>query len=376
MNVLADQPLLDQLVASVVSLRRPVAPILAVGAMLKNTLCVVEGTNALISPEVGNLDEIEAVLTFEDRAARLLERLQHGPVAVAHDIHPDFHSTRYAQALAAYLGVDAVPVQHHHAHVASVMAEDGRDEATLGLALDGFGLGENNESWGGELLFVDGNGYRRLGHLAPLAQPGGDRAAREPWRMAAAALHAMGRDSEIPKRFHPFPGAAVVAQMITKNVNAPTTSSAGRLFDAACGLLGVKLIARFEGQAPIELERLATLAPEGPEVAPNGWRLREGVLDMVPLLARLAELEAVRGAALFHGTLAAALACWVEWAVEVTGVRHVALGGGCFFNKVLTSLLEEALKQRRIHPLRSSGLGPGDSAISLGQAWVAAMARS
>jgi hydrogenase maturation protein HypF len=383
-NALAGQQQVNSLVARVVPLPWPVPPVFAVGALLKNTLCLAHGTKAYVSRDVGNLETHGAVRAFEDGVASLLKWLERTPVAVAHDLHPDFYSTRYAEALATHLGVDAVPVQHHHAHVASVMAEHGRDEATLGLALDGFGLGADNASWGGELLLVEAGGYRRLGHLAPLAQPGGDRAAREPWRMAAAALNAMGRGAEIPARFHTFKGAAVLAQMLAKNVNAPKTSSAGRLFDAACGLLGVKLIASFEGEAPMELERLAALAPLGPEVDPDGWQLDDGVLDMVPLLVRLADLRAepgndlrVRhGAALFHGTLASALARWVEWAVETTGVRHVALCGGCFFNRMLTRLLCEALEQRKICPLQPIGLGPGDAAVSLGQAWATAMARS
>jgi hydrogenase maturation protein HypF len=367
------------LVAHVVALPRSVPPILAVGPFLKNTLCLAHGINALISRDVGSLETPEAVLAFEDSAAQLLKRLNQAPVAVAHDLHPDFYSTRYAEALAEHLGIEAVPVQHHHAHVAAVMAEHGRDAPTLGLALDGFGLGADSESWGGELLLVEAEGYRRLGHLVPLAQPGGDRAAREPWRMAAAALDAMGRGGEIPQRFPAFKGAAVVAQMLAKNVNTPKTSSAGRLFDAACGLLGVKPIAGFEGEAPMELERLASLAPLGLEIDSEGWKLCDGVLDMLPLLTRLANLgatrEAERGAALFHGTLAAALACWVGWAAETTGVRHVVLGGGCFFNRILTQLLCRSLEQQKIRPLQPIGLGPGDAAVSLGQAWVAAMAR-
>lgn len=363
-------------VAHVISLPRAAPPVLAVGAFLKNTLCLAEGAAARVSHDVGNLDTPAAVLAFEDVAERFLSGLRDGAVAVAHDLHPDFYSTRYAETIAQHLGIDAVPVQHHHAHVAAVMAEHGRDGATLGLALDGFGLGADDTSWGGELLVVEAGGYRRLGHLAPLAQPGGDRAAREPWRMAAAALHAMGRSKEIPARFQDFKGAGMVAQMLEKGVRAPMTSSAGRLFDAACGLLGVVPIARFEGEAPMELERLAGISASGPEIDPGGWRLRDGVLDMVPLLAHIADLDAERGAARFHGTFAAALAHWVAWAVEATGVRQVALCGGCFFNKILATLLCSALERRKIEPLRPISLGPGDTAISLGQAWVAAMGRS
>jgi len=188
----------DGPVASTVPLSRAVPPVLAVGAFLKNTVCFAAGREARVSHDVGNLDTVDAVRAF-DRTVEDMQALGGAePVAVAHDLHPDFHSTHAAVALAERLGVPAVPVQHHHAHIAAVMAEHGTDQPTLGLALDGFGLGENQEAWGGELLLVDASGYRRLGHLRLLAQPGGDVAARQPWRMAAAALQALGRGAEIP----------------------------------------------------------------------------------------------------------------------------------------------------------------------------------
>lgn len=357
-------------VAHTIRLAHPVDTVLAVGAFLKNTLCLTRGDSALLSADMGNLDTVESVLAFERTAAALLDSSDRAPVAVAHDQHPDFHSTRYAEALAAERSIPAISVQHHHAHVAAVMAEHGTDEAVLGLALDGFGLGDDNASWGGELLYVDVAGYRRLGHLAPLLQPGADAAAREPWRMGAAALHALGRGDEIARRFGDRPGAAIIEQMLARGVNAPPTSSCGRLFDAACGLLGVKPVAAFEGEAPMELERLVTR----PCIDPNGWRLEKGVLDTRPLLAELLNLDPAAGADLFHGTLAAALAAWVRWAASQTGIRRVALSGGCFFNHVLSTTLTEALEADGIEALRPLHIDPGDRAISLGQAWVAAMA--
>jgi hydrogenase maturation protein HypF len=159
--------------------------------------------------------------------------------------------------------------------------------------------------------------------------------------------------------------------MLRQDVNCPPTSSCGRLFDAACGLLGIKPFATFEGEAPMELERLAT----DPEVDPAGWRLRDGVLDLLAVLERLTGMSPEQGANLFHGTLAAAMAEWVSKAAQATGIRRVALCGGCFLNSVLTGRLVAGLRHCGIEPLQPIRLKPGDSAVSLGQAWAVAMAR-
>lgn len=358
-------------VAAVVPLPRAAPPILGVGAFLKNTLCLVHGREALLSADVGNLETVDSVRAFEGRAKDLLAVAGDLPVALAHDLHPDFYSTRWAEAFAAGMGLEAIPVQHHHAHVAAVMAEHGSEEPTLGLALDGFGLGPDKQSWGGELLQVRPDGFTRLGWLAPLAQPGGDRAAREPWRMAAAALHALGRGHEIASRWPGMHGADIIARMLRQNVNCPPTSSCGRLFDAACGLLNVIPVAKFEGEAPMALERMV----RRPRVHAGGWRLEAGVLDLLPLLDALSGLDPEDGAELFHGTLAAAMADWVAEAAEASGIRRVALSGGCFLNSVLVEALTEELSRRDIEPLQAIQLKPGDSAVSLGQAWAVAMAR-
>ncbi len=352
-------------VAHVVPLPGTAPPVLGLGAFLKNTVCLVQGGEALVSHDVGNLETTEAVHQFEDTVARLLDGV--APVAVAHDLHPDFYSTRYALGL----GPEAVGVQHHHAHVAAVMAEHGLTGPVLGLALDGFGLGPDNGSWGGELLYVDRDGYRRLGHLALLKQPGADAAARQPWRMGAAALHRLGRGGEIGQRFATMTGAGIIAQMLDRDVNCPATSSAGRLFDAACGLLGVKPVAAFEGEAPMALEAMASR----PQAMDGGWTIADGVLDLAPLLDRLPGMEPAAGADLFHGTLIAALIDWVARAAAETGVTDVALCGGCFLNKVLSGGLAAGLPQRGITPLFPVHLTPGDGAVSLGQAWAVALAR-
>ena len=319
----------DRAVDTVITFSRPLPTVIAVGAFLKNTVCLIHHNQGLVSRDNGNLETVEAVLGFEQSTDELLRIADDRPSVVAHDLHPNFHSSRYAEATAARLGVGSQAVQHHHAHVAAVMAEHDHRGPVLGLALDGFGLGENNQSWGGELLLVDEGGYRRLGHLRELGQPGGDKAAREPWRMGAAALHALGRNDEIAEHYRSLDGSEVIAAMLDRDVNCPLTSSCGRLFDAACGLLRVKPVASFEGEAPMALESMV----ERPRSDSDGWKLEGGVLDMMPLLDRLVDLETAEGANLFHGTLIAAMTEWVVWAAEITGVREVALCGGCFFQQ-------------------------------------------
>jgi len=344
-----------------IPLPRAFPDVLGVGAFLKNTVCAIQGSRAVISQPIGNLDSAEAIVGFERAVAELSPR----PRLIAHDLHPDFHSTRWALAQSA----PALAVQHHHAHIAAVAAEHGVAGPVIGLALDGFGLGPGNQSWGGELLWVDGAEMRRLGHLALLPQPGGDLAARQPWRMAAAALNRLGRGDETARRFADQPAAGRLDRIIERGLGCPPTSSAGRLFDAACGLLGVFPVAQFEGQAPIALEGLVT----APRLLDGGFVLRDGVLDCLPLLAALIDREAADGADLFHGTLIAGLLEWAGRAAQETGVGRVAMGGGCFFNRILRQGLVDGLRARRLQPLLPLAASPGDPGVSLGQAWVAAL---
>ncbi len=350
----------------VIPLSRHLPDVLGTGAFLKNTLCAIRGDRAYISPDNGNLDSAEAITGFERSADNLQAELGLQPLRIGHDLHPDFFSTRWAQAQA----VPAMAVQHHHAHIAAVVAEHGHAGPVVGLALDGFGLGPDNQSWGGELLWVDGPEYRRLGHLALLAQPGGDLAARQPWRMAAAVLHRLGRGDEIATRYTAQPAAAMLGRIIAQGVNSPPTSSAGRLFDAACGLLGIHPVAEFEGQAPMALEAMVSR----PRVLDGGWSIGNGILDCLPLLAALLDRQPADGADLFHGTLIAALAQWAADAAAEAGSDAVAMGGGCFFNKVLRQGLVDALTARGLKPLLPVAASPGDPGVSLGQAWIAAIA--
>ena len=345
-------------------------PVLALGGLLKNTLCVTRGDEAFLSQHIGGLDNPATCEMLIEVADHLLGILRVRPRAVAHDLHPDFFSTRHAQALAAAWGVPAIAVQHHHAHIAAVAAEHGVTGPLLGLALDGVGLGLDGRAWGGELLRVEGADFQRIGHLDPLPLPGGDRAAQEPWRMAAAVLHRLGRGEEIAARFATQGAARHLPQIMA---TSPTTSSLGRVFDAAAGLLGLRAVMAYEGQAAMLLEGLAEAA--GPVAAwPEGYVLHgDGRLDLLPLLSRLADqLDAAQGAALFHSTLAAALVAWVETnAANAGDLRQVALGGGCFLNHLLSRDVRAGLVARGYTVLEARQAPPNDGGLSLGQAWVA-----
>lgn len=358
-----------------IKLPRAGPPILATGAWLKNTLCITRGDEAFLSPHIGDLDNAATCDALVEMAAHLCSVLDVEPQAVAHDRHPDFYSSRFASEFAAARCLPLHPVQHHHAHIAAVAAEHGIDAPLLGLALDGVGLGDDGTAWGGELLLVDGASFRRLGHLAPLGMPGGDAAAREPWRMAAAALHRIGRGALIGQRFAARPAAAAVMQMLARDLRCPRTSSMGRWFDAAAALLRVRETSAYEGQAPMCLEALAVAAPPldpGPDIGAWVTLQADGTLDPTPLITHLAdEDDAGRGAALFHHAIADGLARWVVQAAHATGVRTVALGGGCFLNALLTAQLASLLRPRGMAVLEARQAPPNDGGIALGQAWVA-----
>ena len=356
--------------------------VLAVGAWLKNAACLVLRGQAHWSPVHGDLSDPAACAALQASVQALVQRAAAAgaPVqAIAHDLHPDFFSTQLAIATADALGVPAIGVQHHHAHLAAVIAEHHITEPVVGLALDGVGLGTDGTPWGGELLWLHGAQWQRLGHLQPLALPGGDRAAREPWRMAASALHAMGRADEIVPRLARVAGEPVasgVRQMLDKGLNCPPTSSAGRWFDAAAGALGLCHHQQDEAQAAIALEQAATRALALQPVLPplhGAVQHADGRIDLLPVLARLFDApDADVAAAGFHLALADALALALIGAARDRQTRTATLGGGCFFNRVL--------RDRTVRRLVDAGLtvylpgppGCGDAGLAIGQAWVAA----
>ena len=346
--------------------------VLACGAWLKNTVCLTRGDEAFVSQHIGDLDHAGTREMLDETVDYLIDILDVQPQAVAHDMHPDFYSTQFAQAYAAQHRLPVFAVQHHHAHIAAICAEHRITEPVLGLALDGVGFGTDGAAWGGELLRVTGTNCERLGHLAPLTMPGGDRAAREPWRMAAGVLFEMNRVDEIVRRFPAQEGAAMVTNMLQRQLNCVATSSMGRCFDAAAGLLGVSEMQGYEGQAAILLEGLAERHGKVAALPVGYIHTAKNDLDFLPLLESIADCkDPAYGAALFHATIAHGLCAWVQRAAGCAGIRHVALGGGCFLNNTLTQALTDSLTEQGLIVLTAQQLPPNDGAISFGQASVA-----
>lgn len=387
------------------------ANVLAFGGYLKNTVCVLKGNQAFVSQHIGSLDNPATLSFLAETARHLLDVLQVSPTLMAHDAHPDYPSSQLAEAWAAEAArplpdqaVRAVPILHHVAHAVAVMAEHQQQIGTgpvLALALDGIGLGENGQLWGGELLRLQGADWQHLGGLRPLPLPGGDRAAREPWRMAVASLALAGREAEIPaflaetcpeitEKYGPQ-AALPLLTLMQKGLNSPLTSSLGRWFDAAAGILGVRAVMQYEAQAAMELEGLAASVTEDTaSLWPDAYRIAHIpdtpdrpprlTLDLLPLLARLHDVwqqekrdaaQQARLARIFHHTLARALAEWVIAAARQTGIRQVVAAGGCCLNRLLMDRLGQHLATAELTLLEAQDFPPNDGGLALGQAWLA-----
>jgi hydrogenase maturation protein HypF len=338
------------------SLPLPVAaprPIVAAGAELKSTFCVARGADAFLSPHLGDLDTELAYRAFHADLDLYLRMLGVEPGAVAHDLHPEYLSTKWALEQ----DVELVGVQHHHAHAAACLAEHGQVGPALALVFDGTGYGTDGTLWGGELLRCDLAGFERLAWLEPVPLPGGEAAIREPWRVAAAHLERAGREV-------PFERWAAVRESLL--VNAPPSSGMGRLFDAVAAVLGVRTEVTYEGQAAIELEQLAGDL----EAAPYRWRFGNGTalvaLVQDDLLAGRPRAEI---AAAFHETVAAGAA---EACAEAGEPRTVVLSGGTFQNLRLLASVRTRLDGLGFRVLTHAAVPPNDAGISYGQAAVAA----
>jgi hydrogenase maturation protein HypF len=298
-------------------------------------------------------------------------RLFHiAPELVAHDLHPEYLSTKFAESLD---GVERIGVQHHHAHIAACLADNGEAGPVIGVACDGTGYGPDGVLWGGEILVADLAGFERVAHLAEVPLPGGATAIRQPWRMAAAYLAVIGDEADdlaIARR-HAKDWGAVTA--LSRSGLPVRTTSAGRLFDAVAALLGVRDAVTYEGQAAIELEQVVD--PHERDAYPMG--IADGTLRAADLVAAVVE-DLRRGvapaviAARFHAGLASGLTAAVAQASERTGLTTVALSGGVFQNVVLLTALADRLEASGLRVLTHSRVPPNDGGISLGQAAIAA----
>ncbi|WP_410088565.1 carbamoyltransferase HypF [Streptomyces sp. t39] len=369
-----------------VALPFDVEPALAVGGDLKNAFCLGEGRTAWLSAHIGDMDDLVTQQAFASAERQLESITGVRPRLLAADGHPAYRSARWARRHAG--GRPVVPVQHHHAHIASAMAEHGLDGSrpVLGVAFDGTGHGLDGAVWGGEFLLADYAGFARFAHLAYVPLPGGDAAVRRPYRMALAHLRAAGlaADHRLPcTRACPPDELRVLERQLDRGFHCAPTSSMGRLFDAVSSLAGICHHAGYEAQAAIELEAAALRAPDAGADGRWTFRLdRPGTrapltADPAPLLA--AACDDVRGgtgpaviAARFHHAVARLVRTVCAAAREATGVETVALTGGVFANTVLSSACAHGLRQDGFRVLRHRLVPPGDGGLALGQLVVAA----
>ena len=348
--------------------------ILALGGELKDTISVYKNGYVITSQFLGDLDEYQNFRYFEETVAHLERLFDVRPRVVVSDLHPQFRTTRYAQKL----GLPHLQVQHHYAHVLAVLLEHQvpAGKKVLGVALDGSGYGQDGGAWGGEFLLADYSSYLRLAHFKPVPLPGGDRAARQPWRMALAYLRE-AYDEKIPvlnslnkvdrKR------RDAVLKMIRSGLHSPPTSSCGRLFDAVSFLSGVAPVeVEFEAEAPMRLE--AVSSQNSPAVYPfdlqddrEPWQLSFSA-TIRAIVGDVSRKEpAAKIGAAFHRTLARAVASVAERARQAYGVDTVALVGGVFLNRTLLTLASRILERERFKVLRPLQYSPNDESISVGQ---------
>ena len=351
--------------------------VLAVGAELKATLCLTRGAQGFMSQHVGDLKNAATLASLEESVGHLGRLLEIEPEVVAHDMHPDYLSTRFAQGLL----LPCIAVQHHHAHMASCMAENGLEGETIGVILDGTGYGPDGTIWGGEFLLGEYHGFKRCGHFGHLRMPGGDAAVREPYRMALSALYGL-HGKELFDQQLPFLAQVGMAdrplflKMLERGINSPFTSSCGRLFDAVSALIGVRGSISYEGQAAIELE---ALAERGVPSTPYPYLVQgEGrhVVQFAPTIAAIcADLATGRSAAdiarSFHRTVALAVFETCRRIRGESGTARVVLSGGVFQNRLLTEDVMRLLAGGGFEVYCHRLVPPNDGGLALGQAVIA-----
>ncbi|MGB9445404.1 MAG: carbamoyltransferase HypF [Candidatus Acidiferrum sp.] len=363
-----------------VALEHESEPILAVGGELKNTICVVRGSEAFLSQHIGDLENLESYGFFEEAVQHLQRILEMHPRVIAYDLHPDYFSTKWALGQEA---VQLIGVQHHHAHIASCMAENHLDGKVIGIALDGTGYGTDGAVWGGEVLLADYGDFERAAHFEYIPLPGGAAAIHEPWRVALSYLvkHYVKDLGSLDLPFLRGIDARrrqVIQQMIDRQIHSPRTSSCGRLFDAVAALTGIRSTVNYEAQAAIELEMAAYESSDAGAypfdliAEDNHWQigtfsLFQALLEDLRRQERMADISRR-----FHAGLAAVFVELAEKVREQTQLNRVCLSGGCFQNVLLFRLMLDGLREKGFEVYFHSEVPAGDGGISLGQAVVAA----
>jgi len=370
-------------------LHKQLPELLACGAELKNTFCLARDNKGFMGQHIGDLTGPKNLAFFEESISHFQDVCEIRPTVVVCDLHPDYLSTTFARNYADNHSLPLVKVQHHHAHAAAVMAERGLDEV-LAVVFDGAGFGPDGTVWGGEFLRVDNDGYQRVGHLGCFPLPGGDAAAREPWRVAVSLLtcsHDGKLPSRLPQACEAFPAGSrsMLLQMLDKGINTPLTSSCGRLFDGVAALVGGRTHVQYEGQAAMELEGLAWHACENPAEPADVIRSRyemgfvedQGVwtVEFRPMIRQLVQdvmdgLATGTIACAFHAWLANSTSALVKKCAAQTGTRKIVLSGGCMQNRLLLTILVNLLERDGFEVYTGEKVPVNDGGIALGQAYI------
>jgi hydrogenase maturation protein HypF len=352
-------------------------PVLACGAELKNTVCLTKEDRAFVSQHIGDLENLATYDAFRQTIDHLQRILDVQPRVIACDLHPDYFSTRFAQQ---QNDLPVIQIQHHHAHIVSGMAENHLDDQVIGLAFDGTGYGPDGTIWGGEVLLAAKGGYERAAFLEPLPMPGSAAAIKAPWRMAISYLYRTFGDQyrrlEIPFMASVDPKQAdILVAMMNQGLNAPLTSSLGRLFDSVAALIGLRHTVAFEGQAAMELEMIAE--PEGNHCYDFGWEATDGLQISTTAIIQgvVADLRrgcsAARISGRFHRTLVRLFTDLCVYLRRETALNQVVLSGGAFQNAILLQELSHALQQHDFAVYAHRLVPPNDGGIALGQAVAA-----
>ncbi|KKM00080.1 hypothetical protein LCGC14_1808030, partial [marine sediment metagenome] len=358
-------------------------PILALGGQLKNTFCLVQKNQAIISHHIGDLENLSALTSFEEGIEHFLKLFHTYPKILACDLHPEYISTKFAQEYIRKLGegTQLIPVQHHHAHIASLMIEQGIEDTLIGVSFDGAGLGSDGKIWGGEFLIANFSSFSRAAHLKEIPLPGAEQAIKEPWRMALSYLKASyGKDFYRPahkwlKRIEPHK-LSPVNTLIEKKINSPLTSSMGRLFDAVASIIGLRDEVNYEGQAAIELEMLASKQEKGDYPFEVFLRGEELIIDPCPIIRAVIDdlnKDKTRDiiAARFHNSVSSIILKICQLLREKRGLNIVALSGGVFQNIYLLERTFSLLEKAGFETYTHQHVPANDGGISLGQAIIA-----